>query len=209
MMRQEKEQKRKKSFLLPLAAGMMVILALIVVFVIPRRTDRGSSTAASGETAGKTTGKTTGETSGGTAGESQAGESGKAADAVAEINEEGNLVIYADRLSSEQVSFIRVSENSRIELLSRLGDDGMVKAALGTCQSCNGSPRAYYTQEGSQLKCNNCGLTFPVSVLDSPGGGCHPIMMEEKLMQYDGNDLVIDLEGLSVYEELFAKVADH
>ena len=118
-------------------------------------------------------------------------------------------MIHADRLSSEKVSFIKVSKDSRIELLSRLGDDGAVKVALGTCQSCNGSPGAFYTQEGSELKCNNCGLTFPVSVLDSPGGGCHPIMIKKELLQYEGKDLVIDLEGLSAYEVLFSKVADH
>ena len=73
----------------------------------------------------------------------------------------------------------------------------------------HGSPGAYYTQEGSELKCNNCGLTFPVSVLDSPGGGCHPILPDEKIMQFEGNDLWIDLKGLSGYEELFVKVADH
>ena len=128
---------------------------------------------------------------------------------VAEQDEEGDLVIYADRLSSDQVSFIRISDDSRIELLARLGDDGTVKAALGTCQSCNGSPGAYYTQEGNELKCNNCGLTFPISVLDSPGGGCHPIMLSEKIMRYEGNDLVIDLDGLSANEDLFSKVADH
>lgn len=189
-MEQDKKRKRSNALLLPLTAGIMVFLALIVVFVIPKSTDKErNDTVASGDI--------------------EAGASVQTADAAAEINEDGNLVIYADRLSQEQVSFIRISENSRIELLSRLGDDGMVKAALGTCQSCNGSPRAYYTQEGSELKCNNCGLTFPISVLDSPGGGCHPIMLDEESMKYDGNDLVIDPEGLSVYEKLFSKVADH
>lgn len=133
----------------------------------------------------------------------------KTSGSVSEINEDGDLVIYADGLSSEEVSFIRVSENSRIELLARLGDDGTVKAALGTCQSCNGSPGAYYTQENNELMCNNCGLTFPVSVLDNPGGGCHPIMISKDIMAYEGSDLVIDLEGLSMYEELFEGVEDH
>lgn len=179
---------RSKKWLLPLIAGIMVVLALIVVFFIPKDTNEGSGTTS--------------------AGEEKASSSSQAEIAVAEINE-GNMVIYADRLSSEQVSFIRISENSRIELLARRGDDGTVKAALGTCQSCNGSPEAYYTQEGDQLKCNNCGLTFTISVLDSPGGGCHPIMLKEEIVRYEGNDLVIDLDGLSAYEDLFLNVVDH
>lgn len=173
-----KKPKREKRFLLPLAAGIMVALALIVVVFIPKGVDKPGGTKASGN-------------------------------AVAETDGEGNLVIYADRLSSDQVSFIRISEDSRIELLARLGDDGMVKAALGTCQSCNGSPGAYYTQEDNELKCNNCGLTFPISVLDSPGGGCHPIMLNEEIMRYEGNDLIINLDGLSAYENLFSSIEDH
>ena len=89
----------------------------------------------------------------------------------AEQDGDGNIVIRRSDLSSEQVSFIRVAESSNIELLARLGDDGGISVALGTCQSCNGSPRAYYTQDGDLLTCNNCGLTFPLSVLDTPGIG--------------------------------------
>ncbi len=180
--------KRSEKWLLPLIAGIMVVVALIVVFFIPKDTNKGSGTMS--------------------AGEDKASTPSQAETSVAEINER-NMVIYADRLSSDQVSFIRISEDSRIELLARVGNDGTVKAALGTCQSCNGSPGAYYTQEDNELKCNNCGLTFPISVLDSPGGGCHPIMLNEEIMRYEGNDLIINLDGLSAYENLFSSIEDH
>ncbi len=188
----EKETKpgKKKTWLLPAVAAVLAAAALCVVLFIPKNTGSGKNETVP-------------------AGEASEDGAFQTPDAVSEINEEGKLVIYADRLSSEDVSFIRISGDSRIELLARSGDDGTVKAALGTCQSCNGSPGAYYTQEGDQLKCNNCGLTFPISVLDSPGGGCHPIMINEEILQYQGKDLVIDLEGLSEYEPLFARVADH
>ena len=100
-MGQTNKAKGTQHLLLPLTAGVMVVLALIVVVFIPRGTDKQDGTKASGS-------------------------------AVAESDGEGNLVIHADRLSSDQVSFIRISEDSRIELLARLGDDGTVKAALGT-----------------------------------------------------------------------------
>ena len=127
----------------------------------------------------------------------------------AERNAEGNIVIRSKNLSSNQVSFIRIGEDSKIELLTRIGDDGRVKVALGTCQSCNGSPAAYYTQEGSLIKCNNCGLTFPLSVLDSPGGGCHPIMIDASIIQETQNGLILNAVGLLQYEDLFRKVAAH
>ena len=184
-----KNTKSNKGWILPAAAGVLAAAALIVVLFVPknRSKDPGGSVS---EPVRENSSEPT-------------------AEAVSAMDENGHLIIYADKLSSERISFIWVSDDSRIELLTRVGDDGMVKAALGTCQSCNGSPRAYYTQEGDKLKCNNCGLTFPISVLDNPGGGCHPIMLDETLLQYQGNDLVMDLSSLLAYEYLFSKVVNH
>ena len=131
------------------------------------------------------------------------------AGAYAEQDGDGNIVIRRSDLSSDQVSFIRVAEDSNIELLARLGDDGGISVALGTCQSCNGSPRAYYTQEGDVLKCNNCGLTFPLAVLDAPGGGCHPIMFSSTFVQESEEEIRLNLEALLQCESLFEKVAAH
>lgn len=172
---------RIKKWFLPAAAVVLVIAAMFVVFFTPEN----ETSSAGRET------------------------DSPVSNGEAELRGTDRLVIHAGSLSSETVSFIRIGEDSRIELVSRLGDDGTVKAALGTCQSCNGSPGAYYTQEGGLLKCNNCGLTFPISVLDSPGGGCHPIMMDEDIMQYEGNDLVIDIKKLERYEQLFLNVEAH
>ena len=179
-MGRNKKTERTKQWILPLAAGIMAVLALVVLVLAPRDADRGGGAKASGN-------------------------------AVAEPDGEGNLVIYADRLSPDQVSFIRISEDSRIELLARLGDDGTVKAALGTCQSCNGSPNAYYVQIEQYLRCNNCKLVFQLNILDSPGGGCHPISIDsEVILSQDESGIVIDRTALlEKYEYLFAKIADH
>ena len=127
----------------------------------------------------------------------------------AERNSEGNIVIRADRLTNETVSFIRIAADSKIELLAHLDGSGHVKAALGTCQSCNGSPNAYFIQEGDHLKCNNCGLTFPLDVLDTPGYGCHPIMIDPAMITENDIGIVIDTGSLMTYEPLFEKVAVH
>lgn len=129
--------------------------------------------------------------------------------AYAEQDGDGNVVIRKSALSSDQVSFIRIAEDSNIELLARLGDDGGISVALGTCQSCNGSPRAYYTQEGDVQKCNNCGLTFPLAVLDAPGGGCHPLMFSSAFVQESEGEIRLNLEALLQCEPLFEKVAAH
>ena len=127
----------------------------------------------------------------------------------AEQDGDGNIVIRRSALSSDQVSFIRIAEDSNIELLARIGEDGGIKVALGTCQACNGSPRAYYTQEGDVLKCNNCGLTFPLAVLDEPGGGCHPLMFSSSFVQASDGEVRLNLEALLQCEPLFEKVAAH
>lgn len=123
--------------------------------------------------------------------------------------DEEHLIIFAESLKTDVVSFIQLSPDSKIELLARKGSDGSVKIALGTCQSCNGSPYAYYTQEENFLICNNCGQAFPIEVLDQPGGGCHPIMIDESIISPVEGGISLDIKGLKEYEPLFAKVEKH
>lgn len=130
------------------------------------------------------------------------------AQAGSSAQQEGRLVIQESGLSSDKVSFIRV-DDSKIELLARIGDDRHIKVALGTCQSCKGSPWAYYTQRDDQLMCNNCGLTFALSVLDAPGGGCHPITLDSSIIKETEGQVEISLDALRPYEYLFEKVESH
>ena len=123
--------------------------------------------------------------------------------------DEEHLIILAESLKTDVVSFIQLSPDSKIELLARKGSDGSVKIALGTCQSCNGSPYAYYTQEENFLICNNCGQAFPIEVLDQPGGGCHPSMIDESIISPVKGGISLDIKGLKEYEPLFAKVENH
>lgn len=134
---------------------------------------------------------------------------GKKTGADAPVQEDGKLIIEESSLSSDQVSFIRIGEDSNIELLARIGDDGHIKVALGTCQSCKGSPWAYYTQKDNLLMCNNCGLTFALSVLDAPGGGCHPMTLDSSIVKEAEGRVELSLDALRPYEFLFEKVASH
>lgn len=63
-----------------------------------------------------------------------------AAGAYAEKDGEGNIIIRRSALSADQVSFIRIAEDSNIELLARLGDDGGISVALGTCSPATALP---------------------------------------------------------------------
>ncbi len=168
-----------KKLILPIAAVILVIAAVLIYIFVP-----GSrSDINSADTASKSP--------------------------YAERTGSGEIIIPASSLSGSKISFIRTAEDSKIELLARIGDDGLPKVALGTCQSCNGSPKAYYTQEGDHLKCNNCGLTFPLNVIDTPGSGCHPISIDASIVRISEKEILLDAEKLASYEPLFSKIEAH
>lgn len=122
---------------------------------------------------------------------------------------DGNIAISASELSEGKLAVLKFAEDSRIELIATLDNKGAAQAAFGTCQSCMGSPGAYYTQNGEELQCNNCGLTFPMSVIGGGGRGCHPIPIDEEGIKRTADGLVIDSETVAAAEPLFSTVAPH
>lgn len=168
-----------KKYLLPILAAVLIVVAAVVIFAVPKGNTRTAESLSS--------------------------------DAPGYVRRtgDGNVIISADDLDQGRLTVLKYSEDSRIELIATLDAEGNVRAALGTCQSCMGSPGAYYTQNGELLQCNNCGLTFPMSVIGVSGAGCHPIMIDEAAISRGADGLVIDDAAISPYEPLFATVAAH
>lgn len=55
------------------------------------------------------------------------------------------------------------------------------KVVINTCQSCGGSPYAYFVQVGNKIQCQNCGNMFAIDELDNlVEDGCNPIAVEDK-----------------------------
>ncbi len=53
---------------------------------------------------------------------------------------------------------------------------GDVKVVVNTCQSCNGSPNAYFLQVGDSIECQNCKNQFKIDYLDYlVDYGCNPL----------------------------------
>lgn len=170
-----------KKFILPVIAAVVVIVAAVILIAVPK----------SGSTVQTDEPKTDAVLS-----------------TVAQETPD-SVDILNSQLSEDKMSLFRVSDDSKVELIAIKGADGKAKVALATCQSCNGSPGAYYTQSSDLLQCNNCGLTFPLSVIGVDGTGCHPIMLDEtKLTETDGG-VSIDKEYLLSLEPLFTNVAEH
>ena len=189
-----------KNKILPIIAGVLVIVAVLVVIFIPKNSKEGKSANAGSDSLQSTTNTTTNPTKKTLA---------KSTSKLATLDEEGNVIINKSDVSEDKISFLKYSEDSKIELIAIKGENGDVNVALGTCGSCNGSPKAYYNQSGDLLQCNNCGLTFPLDVIGIDGTGCHPIMIDESGITKTEEGITIRKDVLLKNESLFSKVVEH
>ena len=125
---------------------------------------------------------------------------------VATLLDNGDVLISTDALMEDTVSFITPNDNKKLELVAIKDEDGEAHVALGTCQSCNGAPGAYYNQVGDELQCNNCGLTFPLSILGEDGSGYHPILLKSSEYEKTDEGILVYAKTLKNREALFSKV---
>lgn len=190
-----------KNKILPIVAGVLVLIAILVIILIPKDNKTNTTNIAQSESVPKSTTQNNSKVAAPTPVKS----SGK----LATLDENGNVIINTNDLSENQISFFKYSDNSKIELIAIKGEDGNVRVSLGTCWSCNGSPYAYYTQSGELLQCNNCGLTFPLNVIGVDGTGCHPIMIDESGITKTDTGIVIDKDVLLKNEKLFSNIVAH
>ena len=182
-----------KKWAIPLAVLVIVVGIVIAVFAIPKNGDEENAPAISTPYESTTRLET----------------GGTQTAVLASRDEVGNIALSAADLSSDTVTFLRIAQDRKVELLARAGDDGGVEVALGTCQSCNGSPDAYYTQVDDMLQCAKCGMTLPLSAIGEPSEGCHPIAITPDAIQQTDDGVTIDIQTLLGYENLFETVADH
>ena len=72
-------------------------------------------------------------------------------------------------------------DGTAMQLIARKDDSGTVRLAFNTCQSCGGSPYAWFEYLGDNtLQCQNCGLTFPLDTVGTTRAtGCNPVTITE------------------------------
>lgn len=99
----------------------------------------------------------------------------------AELNDDGNIIIKESDIT-DKVAYISYEyEDVTIGLLAVKDSNGEVKVVVNTCQSCGGSPYAYFVQVGNKIQCQNCGNMFAIDELDNlEESGCNPIKIEDK-----------------------------
>ena len=82
-----------------------------------------------------------------------------------------------------------------IEYFVVLATDGSIKTAFNACDVCYKSKKGY-RQEGNDMICNNCGLSFNIDGLGSKNknpGGCWPGYLPNTL---EAGDIVIKVKDI-------------
>ena len=97
------------------------------------------------------------------------------------------LTLDATALSGEP-TFIDVErDGTAMQLIARKDDAGNVRLAFNTCQSCGGSPYAWFEDLGDgTLQCQNCGLIFPPDTVGVDAAqGCNPVTITDYTVDDD------------------------
>lgn len=102
------------------------------------------------------------------------------------------LTINVDELSGDVSYFDYNAGGTAMQVMARLDESGTPKLSYNTCQSCAGSPYAYFEVQGGVLVCRNCGNLFGFDTIgEKRSGGCMPIAVEE----YTVEDGVISISA--------------
>lgn len=113
---------------------------------------------------------------------------GSRADTATEAAASGaGLVIDAKALTGD-ATFIDVEQDgTAMQIIARRDEGGQVRLAFNTCQSCGGSPYAWFEDLGDgTLQCQNCGLTFPLDTVGTEKAqGCNPVTITDFTVEGD------------------------
>ena len=120
----------------------------------------------------------------------------------ANLDDDGNIIIE-EKSITDQVEYIAYEyDGVTIGLLAVRNSEGKVIVVINTCQSCGGSPYAYFVQVGDKIQCQNCGNLFAIDDLDNlVPDGCNPIGIEKRTDK-DGK-IIIGTEQLNKLKDKF------
>jgi uncharacterized membrane protein len=116
-----------------------------------------------------------------------------------------DLVINVADISENAVFYPVDIQGTRIEVLVVKAPDGTIRTAFNTCQSCYGSGRGFYKQDGTVLVCQNCGRRFRMSQVEVKSGGCNPVPIFKESKTVTATTITISKEYLTGAKEIFAR----
>lgn len=114
--------------------------------------------------------------------------------------QDGMLQIDSDDMGGEVFFADYDADGTAMQLMLYKDDDNVIHGAFNTCQVCNGSPYAYFEQEGNDVVCQNCGNHFSVEEIGNAHGGCNPVPLE---FTQEDNLVQIDIAYLTENASMF------
>ena len=176
--------KMKNNKLLPMIAGGLVLLLVIVLVLTSKEDSQGDVK----ESASNNYGDSLADTG---------------IILNYEVDEGGNLIIPTTDITSE-ASFVDYDADGVLQQLFVVkASDDSIRVAFNTCQVCNGSPRAYFTQENDTFMCQNCGNRYSVDQVGKDRGGCNPIPITEENYEIVEDKIVIAKDFMLDYADAF------
>ncbi len=122
-----------------------------------------------------------------------------------ESSQAGQEIVINKNEITDTVRYYPVkSGKQNMEVLAVKASDGTIRTAFNTCQVCNGSPRAYYEQEGDVLVCQNCGNRFEMDMIEQQRGGCNPVPIFLEDRKEDEASITISSEYIAQNKGLFS-----
>jgi uncharacterized membrane protein len=119
------------------------------------------------------------------------------------VTASGDLYIPKSEITETAKFYTYNANGTKLEILAVKASDGTIRTAFNTCQVCNGSPRAYYKQQGDVLVCQNCGNMFAMDMIEQQRGGCNPIPIMKDEKTDDGSNIIISEDFIVKNKNLF------
>ena len=114
-----------------------------------------------------------------------------------------DLTVRTDEVGTQASYFDYDADGITVQVLAVRASDGTVRLALNTCQVCNGSPYAYFVQDGDDFVCQNCHNRFSSTDVGKVGGGCNPVPITAEVYKEENGTLVIPASFLEENADRF------
>ena len=117
--------------------------------------------------------------------------------------ETGDLVIRSEDIGAQASFFDYDAGGTTVEVFAVRASDGTVRLALNTCQVCNGSPYAFFVQEGDDFVCQNCRNRFASTQVGLISGGCNPVPITDSVRTEQDGTITVPASFLEDSASLF------
>ena len=122
----------------------------------------------------------------------------------AAVNEDGDVVFNIADITEEATFYEYDANGTTMGLFAVKASDGTIRTALNTCQVCNGSPYAFFEQQGDSFQCQNCGNLFSLDMIEQERGGCNPVPITEDEKTVNDTQIVIPANYLEENKDIFS-----